>query len=392
MRRKVLIIAGLLVVVLVAGGAILAPRVGLRPKPPAAPAALAAVPVVAAAVMRHHVPIYLRGVGTVIAYNTVQIHSQITGQLIRIAFTEGQSVKAGDLLAEIDPSPYIAQLDQMIATRERDQAQLTNALANLTRYDQLQAKGWATAQLTETQKAQVEQLQNAVKADEALIAAAKVQLGYTKLTSPIPGVTGVRLIDIGNVIHPTDPTGLVVVTQLQPISVLFTLPETDLPEIQQQMEKGPLTVLAYSQDDRIKLDQGTLGLVDNEILQTTGSVRLKAEFPNPAHRLWPGELISVRLLLEDRANGLTVPASVVQQGPQGSYAYVIDPTNTVQTRPVVVAQISGGQALIDSGLEAGEQVVVDGQYKLQPGSRVTVLHGTAAAEAAAQSAQQAQIP
>ena len=170
----------------------------------------------------------------------------------------------------------------MMATRDRDQAQLTNALANLTRYNQLQAKGWATAQLTETQKAQVAQLQNAVKADDALIAAAKVQLGYTRLTSPIPGVTGVRLIDIGNVIHPTDPTGLVVVTQLQPISVLFTLPETDLPEIQQQMEKGPLTVIAYSQDDRIKLDQGTLGLVDNEILQTTGSVRLKAEFPNPA--------------------------------------------------------------------------------------------------------------
>ena len=201
------------------------------------------MPVVAAAVSRHDVPIYLRGVGTVIAYNTVQIHSQITGQLTRIAFTEGQSVKAGDLLAEIDPSPYVAQLDQMMATRDRDQAQLTNALANLTRYNQLQAKGWATAQLTETQKAQVAQLQNAVKADEALIAAAKVQLGYTRLTSPIPGVTGVRLIDIGNVIHPTDPTGLVVVTQLQPISVLFTLPETDLPRIQQQMEKGPLTVI-----------------------------------------------------------------------------------------------------------------------------------------------------
>jgi multidrug efflux system membrane fusion protein len=392
MRRKIIIIASLFVAALAGSGA-LALRFGPRPaSSSAAPAAPAAVPVVAAAVSRHDVPIYLRGVGTVIAYNTVQIHSQITGQLTRIAFTEGQSVKAGDLLAEIDPSPYVAQLDQMMATRDRDQAQLTNALANLTRYNQLLAKGWATNQLTETQKAQVEQLQNAVKADEALIAAAKVQLGYTKLTSPIPGVTGVRLIDIGNVIHPTDPTGLVVVTQLQPISVLFTLPETDLPEIQQQMEKGPLTVLAYSQDDRIKLDQGTLGLVDNEILQTTGSVRLKAEFPNPAHRLWPGELISVRLLLENRTNGLTVPASVVQQGPQGAYAYVIDPTNTVETRPIAVAQISGGQALIDSGLKAGEQVVVDGQYKLQPGSRVTILHGTAAAQAAAQSAQQAQIP
>jgi multidrug efflux system membrane fusion protein len=389
MRRKILIATGLFFVVLAAGAAILAPRFARRPAAPAAPVP---VPVVAAAVDRHDVPIYLRGVGTVIAYNTVQIHSQITGQLIRIAFIEGQSVKAGDLLAEIDPSPYIAQLDQMIATRERDQAQLTNALANLTRYDQLQSKGWATAQLAETQKAQVEQLQNAVKADEALIAAAKVQLGYTKLTSPISGVTGVRLIDIGNVIHPNDPTGLVVVTQLQPISVLFTLPETYLPKIQEQMAKGRLMVIAYSQDGRIKLDQGTLGLVDNEIIQSTGTIRLKAEFPNPANRLWPGELISVRLVLETRPNGLTVPASAVQQGPLGAYAYVIDPGNTVATRPIQVAQIAGGQALIDSGLKAGEQVVVDGQYKLQPGSLVTVLHGTAAQEAAAQSAEQAQIP
>jgi len=389
MRRKILVATGLFFVVLAAGAAILAPRFARRPAAPAAPVP---VPVVAAAVDRHDVPIYLRGVGTVIAYNTVQIHSQITGQLIRIAFIEGQSVKAGDLLAEIDPSPYIAQLDQMIATRERDQAQLTNALANLTRYDQLQSKGWATAQLAETQKAQVEQLQNAVKADEALIAAAKVQLGYTKLTSPISGVTGVRLIDIGNVIHPNDPTGLVVVTQLQPISVLFTLPETYLPKIQEQMAKGRLMVIAYSQDGRIKLDQGTLGLVDNEIIQSTGTIRLKAEFPNPANRLWPGELISVRLVLETRPNGLTVPASAVQQGPLGAYAYVIDPGNTVATRPIQVAQIAGGQALIDSGLKAGEQVVVDGQYKLQPGSLVTVLHGTAAQEAAAQSAEQAQIP
>ena len=196
------------------------------------------MPVVAAAVSRHDVPIYLRGVGTVIAYNTVQIHSQITGQLTRIAFTEGQSVKAGDLLAEIDPSPYVAQLDQMMATRDRDQAQLTNALANLTRYNQLQAKGWATAQLTETQKAQVAQLQNAVKADDALIAAAKVQLGYTRLTSPIPGVTGVRLIDIGNVIHPTDPTGLVVVTQLQPISVSSRCPRPICPRSSSRWRRG----------------------------------------------------------------------------------------------------------------------------------------------------------
>jgi len=390
MRRKFVIFAVLLTVALSGGGFLALHQE--RAVGASLPAATAGVPVVASTVISRKVPVYLRGVGTVIAYNTVQIHSQITGVLTRIAFTEGQSVKAGDLLAEIDPSPYQAQLDQMIATRGRDQAQLVNALANLARYNQLLAKGWATQQLVATQEAQVSQLQYAVKADDALIAAAKVQLGYTRLTSPITGVTGVRLIDMGNVIHPTDVTGVVIVTQLQPISVLFTLPETNLPEVQQQMAKGTLTVLAYSQDDRIKLDQGKLALVDNEIVQTTGTIRLKAEFPNPAHRLWPGELISVRLVLETRLNGLTVPASVVQQGPQGAYAYVISPDNTVEARSIKVGQISEGQALIDAGLKAGESVVVDGQYKLQPGSHVTILHGAAAAEAAAQSATQAGIP
>jgi multidrug efflux system membrane fusion protein len=390
MRRKIVIFAILLAAAL-SGGGFLALRHERAVGEPL-PAATAGVPVVASAVISHDVPVYLRGVGTVVAFNTVQIHSQIVGVLTRIAFTEGQSVKAGDLLAEIDPSPYQAQLDQVIAARGRDQAQLVNALANLARYNQLLANGWATQQLVATQKAQVAQLQYAVKADDALITAAKVQLGYTKLTSPITGVTGVRLIDMGNVIHPTDVTGVVIVTQLQPISVLFTLPEANLPEVQQQMAKGTLTVLAYSQDDRIKLDQGKLALVDNEIVQTTGTIRLKAEFPNPAHRLWPGELISVRLVLETRLNGLTVPASVVQQGPQGAYAYVISPDDTVEARPIKVGQISEGQSLIDAGLKVGESVVVDGQYKLQPGSHVTILRGAAAAEAAAQSATQAGIP
>jgi multidrug efflux system membrane fusion protein len=221
-------------------------------------------------------------------------------------------------------------------------------------------------------------VQSAVKSDQALIDAANVQLSYTRLTSPIDGIAGIRQIDVGNVIHPTDPNGLVVVTQIEPISVIFTLPETDLPEIQQQQQQttAPLTVLAYSQDGKIKLDEGKLTLVDNEILQTTGSIRLKAEFSNQAHRLWPGELISMRLLLDTRHDGLTVPASVVQEGPQGPYAYVVNPDSTVEIRPLKVAQVSDGQALIDSGLEANEQVVVDGQYKLQPGTRVTILHGS----------------
>jgi membrane fusion protein, multidrug efflux system len=280
------------------------------------------------------------------------------------------------------------------ATRDRDAAQLVNAQANLWRYAQLATKGDATPQLLDTQKAQVAQLQNAIKADEALIDAAKVQLSYTRLTSPIDGVTGIRQLDIGNIIQPSDPNGLVVVTQIQPISLIFTLPETDLPKIQQQQDKteAPFKVIAYSQNDTTKLDEGVLGLINNQIIQTTGSIQLKANFPNKLNHLWPGQLVNARLLLDTRHDGLTVPAAVVQQGPNGAYAWVIKPDGAVEIRPITIAQISAGQALIDSGLKANEQVVVDGQYKLQPGVRVTILTGKAAEEAAAQSAEQAPIP
>jgi multidrug efflux system membrane fusion protein len=207
-------------------------------------------------------------------------------------------------------------------------------------------------------------------------------------------VAGIRQIDVGNIISPSTANGLVVVTQINPISLIFTLPETNLPQIQQRQQKTktPLEVRAYSQDDTMLLDQGVLGLVNNEILQTTGSIQLKANFANKTHRLWPGELVNARLLVDTSHNGLTVAASAVQQGPNGAYVYVVNPDSSVESRPVKVAQISGGQALVDSGLKANEQVVVDGQYKLQPGTRVTMLHGQAAQEAIAQSAQQAPIP
>jgi membrane fusion protein, multidrug efflux system len=350
------------------------------------------IPVVAAPVVRKDVPIYLRGVGTVVAYNTDVVHSQIQGQITQISFVEGQTVKAGDLLAQIDPRPYQAQIEQLNANRDRDNAQLMNAQANLSRYTSLGDKGYATPQLIETQKAQVAQLQSAVEADQALIDQAKIQLSYTRLTSPIPGITGVRQIDVGNIIHPTDPNGLVVVTQVEPISLIFTLPETDLPKIQDQMAKGPLKVIAYSQDNKTKLDEGKLLLVNNEIVQTTGSIQLKAEFPNTAHRLWPGQLVNVALLIDTRKNGLTVAASAIQQGPKGSYVYVVTPAGTAQLRLVKVAQISQGQALIDDGLTANETVVVDGQYRLQEGSSVRELHGKAATEAELQSSVQEAIP
>jgi multidrug efflux system membrane fusion protein len=386
---KPLMFVAVLALAVIGGGAFYAGT----PEAPAAPAPEPhRVPVVTTAVQSKDVPIYLRGVGTVIAYNNVVVRSQITGQLVSVNFKQGHTVHKDDLLGEIDPRPYQAQVDQMEANRDRDQAQLVNAQSNLDRYTKLGAQGWATPQLVETQKAQLGQLQAMVKSDEAQIEAAKVNLSYTKLTAPIDGVTGIRQIDNGNVIHPTDPNGLVDVTQIQPISVIFTLPETDFAEIQAQMAKGTLKVLAYSQDDKTLLDSGTLELIDNQILQTTGTIRLRANFPNAKRLLWPGELVNARLLLETQPNGLTIPPSAVQQGPKGSYVYAIGPDDRAQLRLVKVAQISDGEALIDSGLQANETVVTDGQYGLQPGSLVNVLHGKAAQEANLQSAVEEAIP
>jgi multidrug efflux system membrane fusion protein len=360
--KKKIVVPALLAAVLAAGGLLYFTHTRPLDKVAAAPAPPPAAPIVAGAVVQHDVPIYLSGVGTVIAYNTDVVRAQIQGQIISINFTEGQTVHAGDLLAQIDPRPYQALIDQYTGNLQRDQAQLINAQANLKRYTNLGDKGWATPQLVETQQAQVGELQAATKTDQALIDAAKVQLSYTRLTSPIDGVVGIRQIDVGNIISPSNTNGLV------------------------------LAVLAYTQDDTIRLGQGELGLVNNEILQTTGSIQLKANFANKSRRLWPGQLVKARLLVDTRHNGLTVPAAVAQQGPKGPYAYVVNPDSTVAIRPIKVAQISDGQALIDSGLKANEQVVVDGQYKLQPGTHVTSLHGLAADEAIAQDALQAPIP
>jgi multidrug efflux system membrane fusion protein len=391
MRISVLVV-GLFAIAAVGTGIVVLHRSRAEPTQETQDAAVPPTPVVAGTVTAHPVPIYLRGVGTVIAFNNVVVRSQITGPLVKVSFRQGQTVKKGDVLAEIDPRPFQAQLDQAVANRDRDQAQLQNAEANLSRYVPLQSKGFATGQLVDTQKAQVAQLQAAVKGDEAVIESANVNLSYTKLTAPIDGVTGIRQIDQGNIIHPTDTNGLVDVTQIQPISLIFTLPQTTFPEIQQEMAKGRVKVFAYSQDDRTELDEGHLLLIDNQIQQTTGTIRLRATFPNTKRMLWPGELVNARLLLRTDPDGLTIASGAVQQGPSGSYIYVIAPDQSVQARPVQVAQISEGQALIASGLKAGEQVVVDGQYRLQPGTHVRILHGKAAQEADMQSAVQQAIP
>jgi multidrug efflux system membrane fusion protein len=384
MRWKTAIIFAPVCGALIAGGvfAYSTSRADIAASPPPVPAA--AIPVVAESVKQDNAPIYLRGIGTVQAYNTVTVHSQITGQLTQINFKEGQVVHVGDLLAQIDPRPFQAQLDQATANRSRDQAQLANAQQLLQRDTPLLAKGYATPQTVETEKDQVAQFTATVQSDTAQIETAQVNLSYTRLTSPIDGVTGIRQIDIGNIIHPTDPNGLVVVTQLQPISVIFTLPETDLPQIQQQMAKGPLTALAYSQDDKVELDRGTLGVLDNQIVQTSGSVRLKANFPNPAHRLWPGELIDVRLLIETLPNAMTVATTAVQQGPQGPYVYVIKPDKTVEQRAVTVGQIGARRVIITNGLKPGDEVVTNGQSRLQSGVSVTTVTGPAAQELTAQ--------
>jgi multidrug efflux system membrane fusion protein len=362
------------------------------PKAASSPSPPPAVPVVAGTVQKGDVPIYLRGVGTVIAYNNVVVRSQITGQIVKIAFTQGQTVHQGDLLAEIDPRPYQAQLDQAIANRDRDQAQVLNAEANLNRYGSLAKHGYASGQLVDTQKAQLAQLQAQVKSDEAIIEQARTNLSYTKLTAPIDGVTGIRQVDIGNIIHPTDANGLVYVTQIQPISLIFSLPQTTFVRIQQEMATGPLTVQAYSQDDKVELDEGKLDLIDNQIVQTTGTIRLRASFPNTRHLLWPGELVNARLRLETRPGGLTIPESAVQLGPSGTFVWVIGPDEKVQTRPVSVFDLGDGRGLVTAGLQANEKVVVDGQYRLQAGSLVQELHGKAAEQANLQSSVEQAIP
>jgi multidrug efflux system membrane fusion protein len=335
------------------------------------------VPVVAGQVEQKDVPIYLEGLGTVQAFNTVTVHTRVDGQLDKVLFTEGQNVKAGDLLAQIDPRPYQATLDQAIAKKAQDEAQLANAKITLVRNTDLLAKKVIDQSDFDASRYQTDQFQAAVLADQAAIESAQTQLDYTQVKSPIDGRTGIRLVDVGNIIHAADPGGLVVITQLRPISVLFTLPEQDLQELLKQGgASGGLPVAALDRANTSSLGQGTLAVVDNEIDQATGTVKLKATFPNDDLKLWPGEFVNARLVLRTEKNATVVPASVVQRGPQGTYAYVIKPDKTVAMQAVTVGPTENGETLIESGLGPSQQVVVDGQYKLQPGSHVELTSTT----------------
>lgn len=338
-----------------------------------------AIPVAVAAAERRDVPVYQSGLGSVQASNTVSLKSRVDGQIVQIAFKEGQNVKQGDLLIVIDPRPYQVQLEQAQAALARDQAQLKNAQLDYDRYQGLVKEGVIPQQQFDAQKALVAQLQGTIQADQATIDNAKLQLVYTRILAPVSGRIGLRLVDIGNMVHAADTNPLLVVTQLQPIAVVFTLPEDALPNVAQHMRKGTLQVDAYSRDDITQLATGKLLTIDNQIDQTTGTGKLKAMFDNADNALWPNQFVNAHLLLETRKGIIVVPAAAIQQGPQGSgFTYVVKADKTVEVRPVKVAFSQANLSAIDSGLSPGDLVVTDGQDKLQAGSLVDPHTSTAA--------------
>jgi multidrug efflux system membrane fusion protein len=337
------------------------------------------VPVVSGQVMARDVPLNLTGIGTIQAYNTVTIRARVDGELVNVAFVEGSDVKKGDVLAQIDPRPFQAALDNALATLAKDQATLNNAKRDLARYQDTAGKGYSSRQQLDTQAMTVDATTAQIQADNATIENARVQLGYTTITSPLDGVTGIRLVDQGNIVHASDANGLVVVTQLQPISAIFTLPQIELPQVTAARAKGTLSVVALDSDGVTELDQGTLALVDNQIDPATGTIKLKASFPNERRTLWPGQFVNVRLQVGAVHDGLTVTSRVIQRGPKGYFAFVIKPDNTVEMRPVETGQDDRGQILVTKGLNAGERVVVDGQLRLQPGTVVQATEDKTAA-------------
>jgi len=329
------------------------------------------VPVGVATAERRDVPVYLKGLGSVTASNTVSVKSRVDGQLSQVNFKEGQYVNKGDLLAVIDPRPFQVALSQAQANLFRDQAQFKDAQLNYERFKSLlDESGAISRQQVDTQRASAAQLEGAVRADEAQIENAKLNLVYTLITAPISGRIGLRLVDVGNMVHAADTNPLLVITQLRPIAVLFTLPEDSLQNVAKHMREGTLAVEAYSRDDQTKLATGTLLTIDNQIDLSTGTGRLKAMFENPDNALWPNQFVNVRLLLETHKDSTVIPSVAVQNGPQGSYVFTVKPDKTVDVRPVSVSFTQNNVASITSGIAPGDVVVVDGQDKLQAGSKV----------------------
>jgi multidrug efflux system membrane fusion protein len=338
----------------------------------ARPTAVAKVPVSVAVASRQNVPIYLSGLGTVQASYTIGIHSQVDGKLVEVRFTEGQHVKTGDVLAKIDPRLYQAALDQARAKKAQDEAQLVSAQKDLARSRTLAAQNFQTEQIVDQQQAKVEQLKAAIAADSAAIETAQTQLDYTTITAPSDGRIGVRLVDPGNLVRASDQGSIATLTRLQPISVLFTLPSRALDDVRDALARGPVEVTAFDRDNARALSTGTLLLVDNLIDQTTATIRLKATFENKDERLWPGEFVNARLLIETRKDVLTVPSAAVQRGPQGLLAWVIGEDNVAKAVPIEVGPSNGDVTIVTSGLADGTRVVTDGYYKLQQNSPVTI--------------------
>jgi multidrug efflux system membrane fusion protein len=351
--------------------------------PAAAPVAALppAIPVQTAFAAQSDVPIYFDGLGTVFAFNTVTVTTRVDGQLQRVNFVEGQNVKTGDTLGQIDPRTFQAMYDQAVSTKAKDQSLASNAKLDLQRYETLAPQNYTSKQTFDTQKALVAQLEAQVKLDQAAIDFAATNLDYTTIRSPISGRTGIRLVDAGNNLLAAANTSLVVVTQMQPISVIFTLPAEDLAAFTKAAAAGPVTVIALSRDFKTELDRGTVAVLDNLILQTTATIRLKATFPNAKGTLWPGQFVNARVLIETKHNVLTIPSTAVQRGPNGQYAYVVKPDSTVEMRPLTLDQLDAGEAIITAGLKPGEQVVMAGQYRLQAGARVVATNTNVAGAA-----------
>jgi multidrug efflux system membrane fusion protein len=329
------------------------------------------VPVGVATVKQRDFPVYLTGLGSVTAFNTVALKTRIDGQITQVNFVEGQDVKQGELLIQIDPRPYQVALEQAQANLQRDEAQLNNAKVQYDRMKALYQGGVIAKQDLDTQEASFGQYEGTIAADKAAIDSAKLNLVYTRITSPIDGRIGLRQVDIGNYVTAASGVSMAVITQIHPIAIIFTLPEDQLQAVRERMQKGTLQVDVYSRDDQTKLSTGKLHTIDNQIDQTTGTVRFKAVFENPDNNLWPNQFVNVHLLLETRKDATTAPVSAIQRGPQGTFVYLVDNNNTVQVRSVQLALTQGNTVVIASGLQPGERVVTDGQEKLQAGSRVT---------------------
>lgn len=363
----------------------------------AKPPATVPVPVTMARVEQQDVPIYHTGIGTVTPLQTVTVRTRIDGQLDHIGYTEGQDVKAGQMIARIDPRTAQAQLAQAQAQAARDQATLANARVDLQRYSKLITEDASTPQQVDTQKALVAQLEAVAKTDQALIRNAQVQLSFTTITAPISGRVGNRLVDPGNIVHASDAGGLVVINQIDPISVVFTLPEGNFQDINTALHasdksRKPLVVKVFARDGDALIGTGELVVLNNQIDTTSGTVQLKGAFPNAAHKLWPGQYVNARLVLGERQNALTIPAAAVQRGPDGTFVYLVEPDGTsVKMQPIKIAVTQEGRAVVDEGLQVGQQVVVTGQARLKPGTKVEQIaadkaDGAASAASAASGA------